>query len=885
MTWMRILGSRVAAMFTRNRLEHRLDEEVRFHIELLTEENIERGMGPDDARYAALRTFGGVDRTKEAYREQRGLHLIETIFQDLRYGVRQLRLSPGFAAVAVVTLALGIGANIAIFTVVYDVLLKPLPFSHPEQLVGVFEANEQAGVAENGSSYQEFEEWRRVNLSFSEMAGDQEHELTLTGRGEPVSVRVADVTPEIFPLLDARPLLGRTLLPEDGKRGAAPVALLSEGLWRSRFAADPAVIGIAIDLDKRAFTVVGVMPDAFQYPLMMKTRQLWIPLLQDPLFGPWTTLPGGHWLRVVARLKPGIPLVQAQAEMDAINRRLAGKYRAGDPGWAIRIGPLKSEVVGKAGTTLLTMLGAVVLVLLIACANVANLLLARATSRAREFAVRVALGAGRFRIVRQLLTESVLLGLVGAAVGVFLAYGGAKALGRMLPPGLPRVHDLRIDGWMLGFALLLSMGASLLFGLAPALFAADSRRQSTIQESGRSGEGLGRLRIRRGLVAVEIALALVLLVGAGLFIRSFAALITVDPGFDARRILKAEVSLPRFQYSKQEQWVAFSTEVLERVQAQPGMQQSAIAVPLPLADGFVNLGFSIEKGSPLPAGRIRTADYVAVSPGYFQVLGIPLVRGRYFERQDTLSTPRVVVISEALARLYFPDRDPIGSRLVFGFPPDGNLAREIVGIVRDVRDAALSRPPGPMMYVPFAQAPFWGGCLIVKTAAGTDTVARAIRQIVHEVDRDLPVDNIEWMSAAVEATVATTRFRTWLIGVFGAMALALATAGVFGVISYSVSCRTHEFGIRIALGATRREILRLVMREGLCLTLAGAVAGIAAALALTRLISSLLYGVRATDPATFVALPLLLTGTALLAAYLPARRATRVDPIVSLRHE
>jgi putative ABC transport system permease protein len=695
---------------------------------MLTEENLHRGMAPDEARYAALRSFGGIEQTKEAYRDQRGLHTVETFCRDLRYGFRQLRQSPGFTAVAVATLALGIGANTAIFSVVYDVLLKPLPFSHPEQLVGVFEANDQAGIAENGSSYQEFEEWRKLNRSFSAMAGDQEHELTLTGRGEPTSVRVADVTPEIFSLLDATPLLGRAFLPEEGKRGAAPVAILSESLWRSRFGADPAVIGSAIDLDKRAFTVVGVMPESFQYPLMMTARHLWIPLVQDPLFGGWTTLPGGHWLRVVARLKPGVSLAQGQAEMDALNHRLAGQYRAGDPGWAIRIGSLKSEVVGKAGTALLVMLAAVGLVLLIACANVASLLLARATSRAREFAVRVALGAGRSRIVRQLLTESILLGLVGAVAGVVIAYGGARALSGLLPPGLPRIHAIRVDGWMLGFALLLSLGASLLFGLAPALFAADSSRQTLMREGGgRSGEGRGRLRVRRGLVSAEIALALVLLVGAGLLVRSFAALTSVDPGFDARRILKAEISLPRFQYSMPAQWVAFSNEVLERVQAQPGMQQAAVAVPLPLADGFVNLAFQIEKGRPLPTGRTRTADYVAVSPDYFRVLGIPLLRGRYFSRQDALSTPRVAIISDALARLYFPDRDPLGSRLIFGFPPDGNVTREIVGVVRDVRDAALNRPPGPIMYVPFAQAPFWGGCLIVKTTAGADTVAHAIR--------------------------------------------------------------------------------------------------------------------------------------------------------------
>ncbi|HEY6290080.1 MAG TPA: ABC transporter permease [Terriglobia bacterium] len=887
MTWLRVLNSRLYGLFRKRPLERRLDEELRTHLEMLAEENVRRGVSSDEARYAAWRSFGGVDQVKEDYRDQRGLPVMETLAQDIRSGLSQLRRNPVFAAVAILTLALGIGANTAIFSVVYAVLLKPLPFASPGQLVRVFEANDRAGIGGSGCSYPEFLEWRRQNHVFSGMAALQGHELTLTGGGEPMVVKVGDVTADFFLVLGVPPLMGRTFLPEDNEQGAAPVAVLSDGLWRSRFGADPDLIGRTIDLDKRSFTVVGVMPPNFRFVLDGRGGQLWIPVVQDPAFGPVTKRPGGHWFTAIARLKPGVSAAQGQAEMDALGPRLAQQYRPGDDGWKIRTASLRNAMTYNATpAALLVLLAAVGLVLLIACANVANLLLARATSRAKEFAVRAALGAGRTRILRQLLTESAVLGLLGAAVGIALAFWGVQGLSGLLPAGLPHAESIRVDGSVLVFALFLSLGASLLFGVAPALFAADPRLQTTLQESaGRPGEGKGRRRARNLLVTAEVALAMVLLVGAGLLIRSFAALLSVNPGFDTRKILKAEVPLPRFQYSTPQQWIAFSNEVLARVQAEPDLRDTAIALPMPLADGCANLPFRIANAPALPAGRISTADYVSVSPNYFHVVGIPLMRGRYFSQQDEVSTPQVAIISEELARIYFPHRDPLGQQLIFGFPPDGDVRREIVGVVGDVRDAALNQAPGPMMYVPFAQAPLWGVGLVVKTSSSADAAAHAIRQKVHEVDRDLPVTDIQWMSEAVDASLTPTRLRTWLLGLFGAIALTLAAAGIFGVISYSVSCRTHEFGIRMALGATRREILRLVLGEALRLALAGVGAGIIVALGLTQLISSLLYGVRPRDPVTLIVLPLLLTGTALLAAYLPARRATTVDPMTALRHE
>ena len=888
MRWHDKLRLRLRSLFKRGRVEQELGEELSFHLENLTEQYVANGMTPEEARYAALRELGGIEQIKEECRDMRRVNYIENFIRDLRYGLRMLVRNRGFAAVAVVTLALGIGANTAIFSVVYAVLLKPLPFRSPGQLMVVFEANDQAGIPGEGCSYLEFQEWQRQNHVFSGMAGATAHELTLTGRGEPTAVRVGDVTADFFSVLGVAPFLGRTFLQADDEPGAAPVVVISEGLWRSRFGADPGVIGSMINLDKRAFIVVGVMPGSFRFSFFEEgpSRQLWIPIVQDPLFGPWTKRPNQDIFRVLGRLRVGVSAKQALAEMAPLAHRLMPRFHPGDAGRTIRFASLRQSVTGDASAPLLVLLAAVWLVLLIACANVANLLLARATSRAKEFAVRAALGAGRARILRQLLTENAVLGLAGAALGIGLAYWAVRGLSGLLPPTFPRADSIRLDGSVLAFALVLALAATVLFGLAPALFAADPRLHAALQESGgRPGEGKGRRRTRNLLVTAEVALAMVLLVGAGLLLRSFAALLSVNPGFETGKILKAEVSLPRFQYSTPQQWAAFSDELLARVQAEPDLQDSAMAAPLPVAYQCVELPFFVVNGPPLPQGRSNTADYVAVSPNYFHVMGIPLLRGRYFSRQDAMSTAGVAIISKELARIYFPHEDPLSRELIFGFPPDGAVKREIVGVVGDVRDEALNKMPGPMMYVPFAQAPFWGGLLVIKTSSDASTAAREIAAKVHELDRDLPVTDIQWMSEAVDASLGQARLRTWLLGLFGILALALAVVGIFGVISYSVSRRTREFGIRRALGASENEVLRLVLKEALRLALAGVAAGIAVALGFARLMSGLLFGVRPTDPATLIVLPLLLTGAALLAAYLPARRAASVDPMVALRYE
>jgi putative ABC transport system permease protein len=809
-----------------------------------------------------------------------------TLIQDLRYGLRMLGKSPGFTAVAVLTLALGIGANTAIFSVVNAVLLRPLPYPNPGQLTLLPEANPRQGITDAGMSYPSLLELRDNSRVFSSMAGLASHSLTLTGRGEPSEARTIVVTQDFFAVFGTKPQLGRTLLPSDGERGAAPVVVLSEGMWRSQFGADPKIIGSPVTLDMRPYTVVGVMPAEFRTPFLDQADQLWIPLVQDPLFSGWMTHPPQtHWMPVVARLRPRVSFAEAQAEVEIMTARLAQEFPA-EKGWEIRqVKPLLQAIVGDVKSPLLILSSAVGLVLLIACANIANLLLTRATSRFREIAVRIALGAPRRRITRQLLTESAILGIFGSVAGMFLAYLGVSALISLLPPGLPRIHTVRVDWSVLGFALVLSLAASFVFGLAPVLFVAKSDPQANLREGARAGEATGSQRARSLLAAVEVALAMVLLVGAGLLLRSFGRLTSVSPGFAPDGVVKAMVSLPQFQYSTQPQWSAFATELMTRLQAVPGMQVSACAAPLPIKDGQVNLPFEIAGNPPLPAGAANTADYVTASPRYFSVMRIPLLRGRLFNTSDSPSSPPVVLISNALARRYFANQNPLGGHMVFGFPLNGTASREIVGVVGDVHDVSLGKKPEAMMYVPFAQAPLYGCEVVVRSKLSASAVAAAIRTETHNIDKNLPVTDVATLPGALSASVAEPRFRTQILGLFSAIALALAAVGIFGVISYSVSRRTREIGIRIALGATPASVRKLVIGESAKLVFFGLATGIPAALVLTHFLSTLLFDVRPADPFTFIGVAVLLALVAFAASYIPARRAMRVDPMVALRYE
>jgi predicted permease len=886
LAWIRALAARARASLSPRPIDQEFEHELEIHLDMLADENVRRGMSPAEARRAARIRLGSPTQLQETNRELRGLPTLETFFQDTRYAFRMLRKNPGFTAVAVLTLALGIGANTAIFSVVYAVLLKPLPYTNPEQLFTAFQANTQEGIAEAGCSYPNFEEWRAQNHVFSELAGIVAHQLTLTGSGEPSVVHTSVVTPELFALLDVKPLAGRVFFPQDGKRGAPPVVLVSEDLWRGRFGADPQILGTSINLDQRPFTVIGIIPTAFRTPLFNTKQEVWIPLVQDPVFSTFMPQRGSHLLPVIGRLYPGVSVAQAQAEMDAISGRLAGEFPAENKGWTVRLVPLQKEIVGEVRTELLVLLGAVGLVLLIACANIANLLLTRATSRSKEIAVRTALGAGRARIIRQLLSETAVLGLLGGAVGIALAYWGVKALSSLLPSSLPQMNPIRVDYFVLGFALLLSAVAGVAFGLVPAMFAANADIQNTLREGARSGESRNRRRARSLLAVAEISLAMVLLVTAGLLLRSFARLTSVSLGFDAQHLVKADISLPQFQYSTPQQWAIFSEELLVGIQSDPGLQDSAVVVPRPIVDISVTLPFDIVGNPPLSARASRTANYVSISPDYFRVAGIPLLAGRVFNQHDVSSAPRVSIISEAMARLYFPNQDPLGKQITFGFSPgSGEAMREIVGIVGNVRDVALGQNPGAMMYVPYAQAPFWGANLVVKSTLSTSSVAAAIRREVQKIDKDLPVTDVAKMPDLIDASVAQPRFRMFLLGLFAVMALVLAATGIFGVVAYSVSRRTNEIGIRVALGASRNAILRMVFGETLVLTCAGLALGVPSALAASHLLGHMLFSVSANDPGTLSAVAFTLALVAAIAGYLPARRAMRVDPMVALRHE
>jgi putative ABC transport system permease protein len=754
MNCLRELARRLRMLMHRRQFDADLEEEMRLHLEMCQHAHLQSGMEADDARAAAGRQFGNVTALKEISHMAWGWEWFEHLAQDVRYSLRMLRKNPGFTAVCVLTLALGIGVNTGIFSVAYAVVLKPLPYPDSQQLYTIFQQRTQDASVQAGFSYLDLQDVIAQDTAFSGMTGVSAHELTLTGHGDPFIVTVADVTPELFSVFEQQPILGRMFRPEDGKPGAAHVVILNESVWRGVFSADPSIIGASINLDKRVFTIVGVMPSNFSFPLISGAREVWVPVGQDPLFESFMNLRARHWLLTTGRLKPGVSVTEAQAELDVIGQRLAKQFPAENAGWEIHLFPLQRLIVGDVRSPLLVLLGAVGLVLVIACANLANLLLTRATSRTREIAVRTALGAGRGRIVRQLLSETAVLGVLGGAAGILLACWGVHALGALIPKSVPQPNPIRVDHVVLLFALAVSALAIFLFGLAPAFLAAKSDPQASLREGGtRSGESTGGRRARSIFAGAEIALAMVLLVAAGLLIRSFSKLSAVNPGFDTAHIVKANVALSRDQYKTPQQWLAFTDDLLARVQAEPGMQDSALVVPTPLADTGVRVPFEIVGQPPASAAESRTGDYVATTPNYIRVMGIPLVAGRFFTADDVMSTPRVTVISSAMARIYFPNENPIGKQISFSFASDPVVPREIVGIVGDVRDSNLGEDPKPMMYVPFAQAPFWGSDLVVNSTLSTASVVAAIRKDAMAIDKDLPLGDIAKMTDVLATNV------------------------------------------------------------------------------------------------------------------------------------
>lgn len=821
----------------------------------------------------------------------RHVNFIENFIQDIRYGLRTLRKNPGFTAVAVLTLALGIGANTAIFSVVDAVVLRPLPYQNPDRLVMVKESIPLAGPDPIPVCAPDVMTFQRQNQAFESVAAFRGGQFDLSGQGEPERITAERVNSGLFSLLGVEPALGRAFTADEDTPGHA-LAILSDALWRRRFGAEPGVVGRTVSLDRKPYTVIGVMPPGFAFPLRGMEQgdaaDVFVPIAftKDQLADEGDNFD----YSVVARLKSGTNLARANADVNAIAYRILQTY---PPEYRDRIKlgavalPLSGQVVGKVRTLLLLLLGAVGFVLLIACANVANLLLTRASHRQSEIAIRLALGAGRSRLVRQLVTENLLLALAGAGLGLILALEIMPGLVAWMPANIPQVHPIGLNLSVLIFAMALAPLTCLIFGVAPVVAAARSDLNSTLKEGGRSAQqGRRHDGLRSALVVAEVALSLVLLVGAGLLVRSFERVLTTSPGFEPSHLLTASLSLPETEYKQEQQIRGFYRELLSRLENVPGVKSVGASTDLPLEAGWNHI-FTPEGNQAPAGGGLNLSWHSVVLGNYLQTIGVPLVRGRYFNSQDTPNSTHVLIVSESLARRYWPNRDPIGKRLKWGPPESKDAWLTIVGVVGDVKQGALDAPTIQHTYESYEQHNIPGNAMnvAVRAAANPAGLASALRAAVWGLDRQLAVAQIRTMDELIGESTAPRRFNLYLVAAFAGLALALAAIGIYGVISYSVAQRTHEFGIRIALGAERGDVLGHVVGQGAILMGLGILIGIIGALGLSRLMANMLYGVKPTDPATLIAVSLILTAVALLACYIPARRATKIAPMVALRHE
>ena len=881
MSWMhRLIGS-----FRKQQLDDQLNDELQFHVEMRTREFIDAGMDPHAARTRASQQFGNQLLLKERTRDMDTLAWIETLGQDIRYAARILRKNSAFTAVAVLALTLGIGANTAIFSVINGVLLQPLSFPEPNRLLQIFETTTAFG--QTVVAYPNFLDWRRTSRSFSGMAVYHADDFNFTSTGEPERLKGIYVSANIFRVLGVGPLLGCSFVAEEDRHGAACTVMLTEGFWKQRFAADPNILGKILTLNGAACAVIGVLPGDLRFK---QDAKVFVPVEQ------WNSIelemreshPG---LRAIGRLKPGVTIAAAQSEMAAISAALALQYPKTNTGSGVKLVSMKDDLVGNIRPTLLLLAGAVGLVLLIACANVANLLLARATARKRELAIRAALGAGRARVVRQLLTESVVLSLGGAIGGLLLAKWGTSLVLAAAPDVLPRSGEIGIDPYVLLFTLAISIVTGILFGIAPALRGAQTNPQEFLKE-GTRGSGGGRHRAEGFFVAVEVALALILVMGAGLMIQSIWRLWKVDPGFNTHNVLTAQTALsPTVMSSPTAIRLAFR-RMLERVAAVPGVRSAAITNGLPLTDRDNENVFWPGAGPQPAPNQMTTAMFYVVTPDYLDVMQIPLHRGRFFTDRDTAASPLVAVIDDVLAKSVFPGQDPVGRKI--SLTALGPV--EIVGVVGHVKQWGLDSDDTnnirSQLYFPFLQIPdkfmsevVSGFILAVRTEPEPTSLLSTVRAQVAGPVRDQPMYTVQTMEQIVATSLAERRFTMLLLIIFAATALLLAAIGIYGVMSYAVTRRTHELGIRTSLGASRREIIGLVVGQGMKLAAIGLAVGVVASLALTRFLAGLLYGVRPADPATLALVTALLGAIALLACYIPARRATTVDPMTALRHE
>jgi putative ABC transport system permease protein len=879
--------------------ESEIVEELSQHLEDRHEQALRGGATEEEAYRAAIQELTESDLLAQGLRKverpvrlepvvpgtPRRFGMLGDFGHDLRYGVRMLWKNPGFTAVAVVALALGIGANSAIFSVVNTVLLRPLPYKEPERLVMVWEDDSKHGFPNDTPAAANYVDWRDQNQVFEGMAALADQSFNLTGAGDPERIDGKRVNANLFELLGVAPQHGRAFAAEEDRPGANKVVILSQALWQRRFGSDAGIVGKTLTLNGEGHTVVGVMPASFQFP--DRQAELWVPIAftqQEEASR------GRHYLQVVARLKQGVTLKRAQAEMSTIAARLQQQHPEQNTDLGTSVEPLHEHLVGDIRPALLVLLGAVGFVLLVACANVANLLLARAAVRQKEIALRTALGASRLRLIRQFLTESVLLAALGGLIGLLLSVWGVTLLKSFIPENISQVKAIAVDARVLGFTLLVTLLTGLVFGLAPAAQASKFNLNETLKEGGRDAAAArGGNRIRGLLVIAEVAVSLVLLVGAGLLINSFLRLRNVDPGFRTDNLLTMSVVLPQQKYPDHARRTAFYTDMIRRVEALPGVRSASVTNWIPLVKQGDSLGVTIE-GQPVPVpgqGKLPIIATRIVGPHYFGTMGIQLLQGRVFEEgRDRVDSPCVIVVGEAVARRYWPDESPLGKRLVPGTPESPEDWCQVVGVVKDVRQFELAAEPKPQMYLTYAQAGFFAPRhLVVSTEGDPLALAGLVRKTVWDVDRDQPVSNVNTMEGVLSESIARQRFSTLLFGVFAGVALVLAAVGIYGVMSYSMAQRTREIGIRMALGAQKRDVLKLAVGQGLRLVAIGVAIGLAGALALTRVMSSLLYGVSATDPATLVTISLVLIAVALLASYIPARRAAKVDPLIALRYE
>jgi putative ABC transport system permease protein len=886
------LKALLQTLLHKNKIEQKLDAELQAHLDLLTQEKIRFGLSPAEARRTARIELGGIEQVKENVRNARSGAWLEFFFQDLRYGVRTLCKNPGFAAVAILTLALGIGANTAIFSVIDSVLLRPLPYNDPAQLVMVWERNLQLHSFRNTVSPPDFLDWRAQNHVFTGMAAMFDRRVNLTGNGTPEEVVVENVSVEFFDVLGVKPIFGPGFTPQNGQPGHDDVITLSYGFWKERFAAVPGIIGRTLVLNGHPHTVVGIMPQNFQFfvkdlSFTNSKPQIWTPFVAPANFS--DRKQNGRFLSVVARLQPNETVSRAQTEMDVVAQRIAEQYPDFNGHWGINIVSVRDQISGEVRPALLILLGAVAFVLLIACANVSSLLLARASNREREMALRTAIGATRGRIARQLLTESLLLAVMGGCIGVALAVWGIDALLAASPKNLLDLRSISLDWSILAFAIGVTLIAGVLFGFLPSFVSAHSGIAASLKEGSRGlSSGKQRHLLRSGLVVAQICLALVLLAGSGLLIRSFIRLVGVDPGFDSSHLLTYKIALPPSKYQSDQPILAFYRQYLDRISHVPGVRSATTESFPPFsglgsATGVHILSQPRQSLSDLPVAGVRV-----VGPDYFHTMQIPIVAGRDFTKQEMTEARHVVIINQAFAAKYLHGANPLRQQAVIfmkSLKEEDNIPSEIIGVAGDVRQIGLDSPAEPAIYWPQPELVMSGMTVLVRAASDPEALLPALRSELQQIDPEQPMSGAATMDQLLADSLSRSRFTMLLLGIFAALALVLASVGIYGVIAYSVTQRTQEFGIRMALGANQRDVLRIVLREGGLLVLLGLASGVVVALAVTHLMTTQLYDVTATDPLTFVAVAALLSAVALTACYIPARRALRVDPMVALRYE